>query len=309
MRAKITIPRVFVMFICVVLLGCVSPTSMPTLLVETPTPSVTTAPSLTFTPQPTSTYPPLPTPEPTLHPEKALAMFEALQDENCKLPCYLGITPGQTTLQTAQAILERLGSSPVSEYEYEDRAKSVRHRYTLDMGDQAAGERIISHSISLIANNEIVQIVEVHAGTMVPKSSQTALATYRNYWQRYSASQIFLQLGKPDHLYARPILRSGEYGEHLTIIYDDQNIEIVLYGTGQENNLCPPNEARFLSLNMVLSYPEATLSIYDISDSVPLAEQFSPIEDVIDIGTDEFYDSVMANPSVCFEITQDSSSP
>src|SRR5262245_55202366 len=63
-----------------------------------------------------NTLPTTPTFEPTLPATEEQRMKELLQAGDCKLPCYLGIRPGKTTLQDARAILEALGASYLGEY-------------------------------------------------------------------------------------------------------------------------------------------------------------------------------------------------
>lgn len=105
-------------FFVSILIGCSKPTeSIPTL---TPTlVSKTIAPTLTATQTPTvmPTTTPEPTPTKTLTPtplsnEQVQAWISSLVENNggCKLPCWWGITPGQTTWDEAEAFLKPYSS-------------------------------------------------------------------------------------------------------------------------------------------------------------------------------------------------------
>ncbi len=94
--------------------GCSVPVDtpvVPTIMYVQPshTPTAAVTPLATHTPTITPTrQPPTWTPLPTLSPEEAQALVVDLFDNNagCRLPCWWGLTPGQTTWQTAQRFLE-----------------------------------------------------------------------------------------------------------------------------------------------------------------------------------------------------------
>jgi hypothetical protein len=310
MKTKTLYTCIFIVSTFLVIVGCTPTNNISIHPSQTVASGLKPTTSPTITQKPTRTLPPQPTPHPTLPPDKVEQLFAALQDESCKLPCYLGIIPGQTTLQAAKEILVELGGSYVGENENE-MIDGLRYTYTLDLGDQPSGEKIITQSVSLVTNNDIVQVLIVSSGTLVIKPPDFALETYRTFWQRYSASQIFFQLGKPENLTVGRIYRPDQFGARLVISYDKQNIEIVIYGTGQENNLCPNNEAEFLYHHMLLSYPDTTLDIYKAVGRGPLTDQKfdPPIENVFGVNSEEFYNSVLSDPAVCFEQIQKDSNP
>jgi hypothetical protein len=301
MKTKTSIYHIFIAAAFLVLAGCTPANAITPQPSETSAPSLPPSPSPNSTLKPTSTWPPRPTPHPTLRPEKALQLLAALQDETCKLPCYLGIIPGQTTLQDAKAILVELGGSGLGEYR-RDTDGLLSYTYTLDVGEQSPGEKIISNLVTLVPKDDVVQVVIMGAGSMPSDSSPISIETYRTYWQRYSARQIFLQLGEPEKLSVNRVERLYDRGADLIFLYSKQNIAIDLYGTGQENNLCPKNEAKSLSLHMLISYPGSPLNIYDLDGGVPLTDQelYPPIEDVFGVDGKNFYNSVVSDPSVCF---------
>ncbi len=100
---------------------------------------------------------------------------QLLNNQNCVLPCYLGITPGQTTLNKARDILTTLGANYIGAYQRRTDAKT-EHAYELVLGGDAAGEMprpdgsvvTVYHHISLITDTDVVQIIDVGVGTAGP---------------------------------------------------------------------------------------------------------------------------------------------
>jgi hypothetical protein len=270
------------------------------------------SPILTPTPSrnPVS-LPATPTFEPTLPANQEQHIKELLQTGDCKLPCYLSITPGKTTLKGAKAILEGLGASYLGEYsrKIDD---GIEYPYVLVVGGQSRMDETprpdgsivnVYHHISLITNNDIVQIIEVGTGTAGSGvSTAQALAKFREYWSRYTAKEIFLQTGTPDHLYTGK-LDPYENGSSLLVTYEKLGIVAQIYGTEQENNICPKNEAQSISINLSLFNPTTSLlTIYNDGRVPPTdREVWLPVEKVLGVNTTEFYDQVLSNPSVCFK--------
>lgn len=81
-----------------------TPTSSPTL---TKTATASRTPTVTASPTNTATW----TPVPTLHPDEALEEVLKLYADNggCELPCWWGITPGETTWEATHQLLAPLG--------------------------------------------------------------------------------------------------------------------------------------------------------------------------------------------------------
>ena len=301
MKTNMRASNIVILVIFLMLVGCKTSNDA---TISLPQKTLTAKPSPTLTQKPTAFFLPSPTPYPTLPSSKALQLYEAIQNENCKLPCFLGVVPGQTPIQEAREIMEGLGGSYLGEY-IRKKDEALSHTFVFEIGNQQSGELLITHSVTLLTNNEIVQVIIVSAGTLVPEASTEAIETFRTYWQRYSARGIFNQLSEPERLSVNSINNDRQKGSFLIILYSEENIVVNIYGTGKENNLCPDNEATYLSIDMYLSYPNATVSIND-SNAVSLTNQeiYPPIEDVYDATTKEFYDGVLLNPSICWELKE-----
>jgi len=310
----------YIFYLCIVVLGllilmsCVGPVST-----LSPHPSATLSPTILASPDPTQTpsrtpipAPPTPTFVPTLSFDQEQHVGELLEAKNCKLPCYLGITPGKTTLSEARTILKNLGASYMGEYKREAEG-AISYTYLLDVGGQPGiGEtpmpdgsiKALTHYVSLITdtNSEMVQVVEAGSGTVGPGiSTAQALAKFRKYWSRYTAREIFLQLGQPDQLYTDTSY-TGENGIYLLAVYEKLGVVVQIYGTGKENNICPENEAQSIYLQLSLFSATSQLSIYGHGLVAPTDRiVWLPIDDVLGVSTKDFYSSVIADSSTCFK--------
>ena len=303
-----------------ILSGCASPTpalqqSTNTVSFESAITPPTVTPEVISTPLPTFPYNPTPVPTETYSEE--LQMIALLQAKDCTLPCYLGITPGTTSLSQAETILKSIGAYYIGDFVRKDGSRDYGYllkvqdssgiNETLKSSDSAL---VISVVIDLITISNTIQDIEIDAGTakgsVYEKFSTSAMAKFREYWSRYTAREIFLQMGVPDHLYIEntdPFPDASVYGRRLLIVYDKHhNAAIQLYGSGQENNICPENEARFIEMNARLYNPNSALSVYTDGRVPPTGDSaWLPIEKVLGLNNQEFYRRVISDPSTCFK--------
>jgi hypothetical protein len=301
MKIKAFTLQVFIATTFFVLAGCVPEISMTLRPNQTTTPSFIISPSSTASPKPTLVFPPSLTPVPNMQSDKIPQLIAALQDDACKLPCYLGIVPGKTTLQEGIAILENLGGIYTGSYQRESDG-ALSYNFKFYIGDDATlpKGRIVEHSVTLMTDKDIVQIVDVIASPIIYESREPATTTYQTYWKRYSLREIFLQMGEPENIYLNPKDRPSESGTQWFLVYVKQSIQIDLYDSWLENKLCP-NET-VMPLGMTLSYPGSPFSIYADGRVPPTdREIYLPIEAMFGITTNDFYNQIFADPSICFE--------
>ena len=250
--------------------GCVSPTSsaprsnegsaIPATISNTPFPmeampsaeitaTVTSPPVATATMRATATERaliPSPTPipsSPTQSADGELRMVEALHSKDRRLPCYLGITPGKTSLSQAKAILDSFGASSRAPYTRQDGA--IDYHYYLIVGDPGEAyatsymDKInleIGQGIDLWSNGDEdeVQIIEVYL------SAATSMPKFQKYWERYSPQEIFRQYGQPDQIYAAiDYPQIDDSGYILYFIYEELGVVIQIYPVKQRGQICP----------------------------------------------------------------------
>ena len=236
--------------------------------------------TLTSTPAPTHSLtatfmlpPATPVPSYPLLPDEVIRMTRLLQSEGCKLPCYLGITPGKTKLTEAKAILEGLGATHHGYY-IRNTDGATGYTYELNIGEMPGTNGtpvpdrnaiLIYHSVSLITNdNDTVQMIEVDVGTTgATKLEERAITTFREIWSRYSTRSIFLQLGLPDKLYIGFLNPSNMiYNPDLLILYQRIGTVIDYYGTERENNICVEDKALYVLMQLSLVNLDSGLNIY-----------------------------------------------
>lgn len=300
----------------VVMAACTSasPTMQRVDTTPSPTPTLTTITNFSPTVRPTSTYmlpPATPVPSFPLPPDDEVRMTGLLQSEDCKLPCYLGITPGKTNLNEAKAILESLGATHHGDYKrYTDGA--MEFAYDLNVGEiigtngtanNNPGTVLIYHSVSLITNNDTVQIIEIGAGTSTKQSLELqAISKFREIWSRYTSRGIFLQSGQPDKLFIGILDPSNMilYPD-LLIIYQKLGTVIDYYGTERENNICLEDKAQDIYMRLSLFNPNSNLRISDDGRVPPTDRRaWLPINEILGVNESEFYNQVISNPSICF---------
>ncbi len=307
MNRKLIILLLTIIAILLVLANCV-PNIATRPGIETPqptkeTPFPTSSPSLFPIPSKSFPYPTL-TLIPTILPSRELHMVELLQSIDCKLPCYLSITPGKTSWSDAKILLTSLGASYSGDYLDEG---SQAYSYSLWVGDPSmqtatrttktgVGDMEISQDVSFTVNDGIVQriVVSIQTDRFVSK--------YLEYWSRYSLSELFLVQGKPDTIYSyRDSALRGAGG--ITIVYEKSGIVMEFYGFINGNVLCPKLESGLVTREFILTNPKSSLSIY-LPDRVPPTDRsiWLPIQEVLGINDGQFYNRVVSDPSACFQI-------
>jgi hypothetical protein len=244
------------------------------------------------------------TPNPTISPKQEAQLVTSLHETDCFLPCYLGITPGKSLLSEAEDKLLKLGGNFTGIYKRE-KDNTTTYTYTLFVGDDStkysiinSEEPVIYHHVDLTTDDNVVQIIEVGI------SSTTLRQKLREYWSLYTARSIFLKMGTPNSLYIDK--QNGNLslsGRTLKIEYPNIGVIIEIYGSEQDNNLCPENKATSSFIRLSLFNPGSNLSIYN--DGRPLSSDenaWLPIEEALGLTVNEFYNQVVVKDSTCFPI-------
>lgn len=295
--------KFFVFFMLLLLLGCkpIKPT-MPTssnsaspkvtLIQLSPTSPITSR-TITPIPSPTPFY--VFTPYPTQSPKQIERMTEILKLKTCVLPCYLGITPGKTTLYEAKSIVEGLGAIRYGGYQEADLPV---YDFILEIKDVNQGsDYLILHHVGMVVGNRTVQRTILSVNTV----NSHIVPLFQNYWSRYSVREILLQQGLPDLVVVQVSEFSSRYG--LVFVYENKGIVAEIGGTKEKNIICPEIEKKYAFLRLTLTNLVSGLSVYDPNWVPPTdREVWSPIEEVLGMDKQKFYDQIIADPEVCFEV-------
>jgi hypothetical protein len=270
-----------------------SHTPVPT---ETSTP--TQMPTKTATNTPTATW----TPVPTLAPDTALARIRELyQDtEPCVLPCWWGITPGQTPWAQARHILSEL--SP--EYGPYYRDNVTRYKYSFEVPENFEALNLGFIEVSIYVSGDMVIAISTNTGWL-----------HRDF--NFSRSSLLALLGEPDEIWIRHTIPDPgiliEY--ELDLLYMSKGVLLNISGEAQiENNtlaICPQNFQRGAFPAAITMYsPEIADSFEQLREMMfgkyDLAEtHYVRIETVTDgFGESEFYNMYKnENANECFEVS------
>lgn len=262
--------------------------SMPSASLPSVTLTLTSRPATT-TSSPTHTpAPPTVTPRPTLTADERYDFVKEMLETNggCELPCWWGITPGETTWRAARDFFTSQGINWFYESElYFDPPLSKRTtEYNLDLHfTQRAG---------------IVYSVQVHSQALgAPQVNHFA-----QDWHRYSPDQLLSKYGIPSQVYIHmmpPIERDAPVYYTLWLVYDQVGFFIIYRGPASYEpptmRACP----RFKEVTWILLYLESPgLSrLFDSSADPPVT-----LEEATGMSVESFYET-FKNPDsdVCIE--------
>jgi len=241
---------------------------------------------------------------PTVLPIQQTRMIELLHFNDCKLPCYLGITPGKTSWNDAKDILDSIGGSLRGDY-MEDNLPV--NSYTLWIGDPTLienspdpnigiGANEIAQSIDLTIKDEKVQRIKVYIQT------RNFSRKFYEYWSLYSLHKIFLQYGSPDAIYFG-ISQFGN-GYIFFLVYETLGSVIRFNGVKRGDLICPgvQEENVTTGLNLTLTSTSSHLNLFDPQKVYPTNHDvYLSVKEALGIDKMEFYNKVSSNISVCFK--------
>lgn len=251
------------------------------------------------TPSPGLTLPLFYTPWPTPTPGAFERMLLQMQSEGCMLPCYLGITPKQTTIEEAETIIESLGGEWLSRG-----VEGPLERYTYTISPDLEKSGSVYMQVDLYAlrererEREKVFRIRSYVGFVVG----TEQAEVWNRW--YSLRGVFQQMGKPDQVWIR-WEKPGKEGQAIAMsaVYQGQDAVFSWYSFKWSwLGVCPgdvtENLVHFhMSLN---DYPTAQMALAGKSlEGLPLGQR---LKDVVGMDETEFYMRVLADPAMCLKI-------
>lgn len=310
--------RFLMALVFTLLSGCVPPD------VPTPSPLLTTA-TITWIPTRTPTYLPTITftPIPTLYPEEAYRLINELlsNNDNCRLPCCMGITPGLSTWQKANELLMKfsgiarwlfIGATP-DEGSFGDLT-------ILNPDDNMVIE--VSPSYMTSPDGELVSVIGIHTRTYKMNNGEYDgdVYGYQPYFEMmrsYTLAEVISTYGPASQIYVSASL----YGiislsPHITdyfllhLWYPEQGVflkyKMPIDGIGENYRMCPSDS--FISGYLIPpglddEYIEETLLGFgdEYSEFFPPTEFIKSIEEAYEITTEEFYQVMSSLPDTCLE--------
>jgi hypothetical protein len=255
--------------------------------IPTSTPTTQLSATSTLTAFPSSTTPKLPTatitPLPTLPvEEKNTKLIELSSLENCHLPCWFGITPGETSWDTANQILAPLSRSSRIYFD-QNRIKSIMH---FDLPDEVSdyGMRI---------EIEAFEGVIKHMGVFASIKPQFNI---RDFLLEYGApGQVWLWTMSSPPEFPRPFyvfLFYPDRGILLWFITDEVgDRDIVNWDICIKGCLTDVNPGRYLFIPNEYSSFMEVVEIFSFASETQLEYRpFKIMEETTDWDIDSFYD-------------------
>lgn len=298
----------------VYLVGCTSAKTLPP-TIATPSASATqlsaqTQPTVTDMPSPTvtpasvmGTHLPASTPLPrALTEEEALAFVVNMQETNggCELPCWWGITPEETTGQTAKQILSPLRELMEFFIGYLG-GSEARYEFQLEGYNNIRTE--------LIMKDEEQSIGEIWVFSFIPDEDEST--RYHESWRRYFLNELLGRLGMPSAVWLGFGPHTGDHDERpresipyyyeLYIFYSDLGLVVRYAGPavrGDVNRACPSLEQLKDMLIFIRRRSRGTLV-------GPPWEPFTearPLSEVSNLSLEKFYKAFKtSNGQICLE--------
>jgi hypothetical protein len=272
-----------------------------------PVPS-TTVPRLSPTASPQPTRSPTPTAFPTLGVDEArLNLLDLLANNgNCRLPCFWGITPGETTSQKAQDVLTPLGSlSYMNGF--------TPSSGTVDLNYSLENDVTINMEVLFLVKRNVVDSIGFHGriSEWLPEEREYKSiydsVVFGEHLSHYMLPGILSTQGRPDAVF---LFTFGEfppwnYGQghfQIILLYPEQGI-LVHYTT--EMQITGEN------ITGCLQNAHVQLDLYPSGDSRNFYKQlerdgwtreissYIPLEEATSLNLDEFYEAFLRTSDTC----------
>ncbi|RLF31751.1 MAG: hypothetical protein DRM98_05085 [Thermoplasmata archaeon] len=245
-------------------------TVSPSLDTELPT-QISPSPSRTSTPTPWPTHTPLPT---LTAEERYVYVQERLATNGgCELPCWWGITPGESTWQEAKDQL------PHRHFQFWFPEVPIHYDVHLNLTEE----------------DGTVQSIKV-------QSYCFACDRFTEDWSRYSLDQVLSRYGVPSQvriILALPVDAGGPIYYRLYVFYNDLGFGIIYEGPAVKQNGL---------LHTCFSFNYITLWLQSPESSIPLEHAINqdewsltvPLEEATGFTVEEFYEA-FRHPDACLD--------
>lgn len=275
--------------------------------------AVTTSPSFTIKPKPieTLTKTALPSSTLTISESKNFIKEYLTDNSSCKLPCWLDVTPGETTLLEVEELLRYIGilfdSKGVPGYT----SNSTFH------GTNTLYYKNIVTDFSFEVIDKVVNAILIRSYTYEPSEE------FKVFWKKYSLKNILKEYGVPDRILLN-VAGSYNFGRtyRLWVFYDSKKIMIRydgrIYDSGINDNpilrICPMTDG-MNPINITLQDSKSSLPIerFDvILEDIRLQTEtgrtraLHTIQESTGMNKEEFYNLFMQDEElICFETPSD----
>lgn len=255
-----------------------------------------------------------PTPVNTLTSFEEQRLLENINNQNCVLPCFLGIIPGKTTIKEARGKISDIGGAYNGMV---DNQTHLLYQYLFDIGGEVTSEdssyyedgsiRTFTFQIELITNDEFVQGLFFGGGTWgLQNPTNQSIETTKLFSNRFKIQSIFKELGKPDYIYiSKPNVKIAST---VALIYESIGVMVQIHGPEDINNVCfiggnSTHQSTLIYFYVYLVNNQSKIDFTPHGYLLPSAnDDWMPIKEVINMGEEEFYDHVIENKDFCAQI-------
>ncbi len=272
---------------------------------DTPIPTNTSSPTVMLSPShtPTSTitrtpWPTIPitfTPLPTIPPDEALKIILAIYENNggCELPCWWGITPGETSWQEVH---ERF--SPLLRIGGPFLQRGAHYSFLLDVPNNVDPSGYGFFSANLYFEGDIIQEIIVRALLVTPYFDD-------------SMSGLLAKFGKPAEIWLAVDLETVDFipSYWLVLFYPQHGITVSMLSSAEKTDnaisLCPQRIYGFNSLRpgLILWPPQEPRSFKEFYYLDNPEDYFLLEEYPTDMDTQTYYETYLdPDTEACFEI-------
>lgn len=317
---KYTAILAFILFLLTSCLNTNTQAESPLINTSTALPPVLLTVTATEIPSPTSSPTTLPT-LPTLPPEDAYALLLRMLNENdtCRLPCWLDITPGVSQYAEVYEKWAGFGTPSLNtvnprRFHYRIQYSKNDFGYSLNNSEYNLNDKIVSINTiyDLQSNSDIIDTMYIttHASKVaengIPKVFDST--TYKKILNSYLLSNVLTKYGQPEQiLLSMEIIESEPTSPdyfRIWLLYPALGSIIQYWGNAEVDNGiihgCPSNT--FVSLWL---FPPNNAEMYQEmlveSMSEPYSAFYKSTEEALGLTQEEFYNGFSKPNSQCIE--------
>lgn len=310
---KMRNPCWLVMVLCIALAGCSAPPTLPvksteipsfvftpsaTVVMGTPSPSPTN--SLTFSATPLPLQTPILSPAPTLTMDEEVASVAKMLQDNggCRLPCWWGFTPGETSLQATKVFFAALGKE-IRPWYFEG---SENYNVYFDLAEHFQDQLYSGKDV--LARIGVRALPPVHNDEYLYGDAQFVVA-----WEAYLLPHLLTEYGPPAQIWVYVGVRAAPWAPFdLLLFYPEQGIlaryEAPAIWSDEVFRMCQYQMSIDLHLWSPQYSPErAQLPVWaaELGD----LSVFRPVEEATGMTISEFVQKMrQPDPDICLETPQ-----
>jgi hypothetical protein len=256
--------------------------------ISSPTPTSTSGPAATLRPTrtPTSVPTAIPTPLPTLAPDEMQATVRQMLQTNggCELPCWWGITPGETSWEEMQAAFANQGIG-MQDGQLDLESWNAALGYNLKV--EFEQEDGLVHSVS-------IEEYEWYYNTPLRDD-------FADTWRRYALPQVLSHHGVPSEVILK--LDRWDYRYTMWVVYESQGIAIYypgIYVSDVEGWSICPVFGQVKAISIRLQSPAADMPLVSVEPGDGERVFAGTLVELTGMDVQAFYEAFsQPNPQTC----------